>query len=61
MEQLMALGVVPRDPDSATRAFAILKVELAKEKAAWEMAQTKVKTLIQAVRDLKISANRFAA
>jgi hypothetical protein len=30
----MALGVVPSDPDSATKAFANLKAKLDKERAA---------------------------
>jgi hypothetical protein len=37
-EQLMALGVVPGDPDSAAKAFTNLKTELDKEKAAQEIA-----------------------
>jgi hypothetical protein len=32
-DQLMALGIVPDDPDSATKAFADLKIELDQEKA----------------------------
>jgi hypothetical protein len=34
MDQLMALGIIPGDPDSAAKAFADLRDELAKEKAA---------------------------
>jgi hypothetical protein len=34
-DRLMALGVVPGDPGSATKAFADLKTELDKERAAW--------------------------
>jgi hypothetical protein len=34
MDQLMALGIIPGDPDSAVKAFADLRDELAKEKAA---------------------------
>jgi hypothetical protein len=30
----MALGIVPGDPDSGSKAFADLKIELDKEKAA---------------------------
>jgi hypothetical protein len=30
----MALGIVPGDPDSTTKAFADMKAELEKEKAA---------------------------
>jgi VIT1/CCC1 family predicted Fe2+/Mn2+ transporter len=61
MEQLMALGVVPGDPDSATKAFIALKEELVKEKAARQIARAEVETLTRAVGDLKILANRFAA
>jgi predicted nucleic acid-binding Zn-ribbon protein len=56
----MSLGVVPSDLDSAAKAFANLKVELDKEKAARETAQTEVDTLTQAVKDLKISTDKFA-
>jgi hypothetical protein len=45
MEQLMALGVKPRDQDSATKIVVVLKSELAKEKAAWEKVQAKAGTL----------------
>jgi hypothetical protein len=33
-EQIMALGIVPSEPDSTAKAFTDLKVELEKEKAA---------------------------
>jgi hypothetical protein len=45
MEQLMALGMVPGDPDSSAKAFAGLRTELVKEKAAWEKAQIDLETL----------------
>jgi hypothetical protein len=61
MEQLMALGMVPGDPDSSAKAFAGLRTELAKEKAAWEKAQIDLETLTWVVGDLKISADRFTA
>jgi hypothetical protein len=38
MEQLMALGVVPGDPNSTAKGFFDLKAELEKEKAAREIA-----------------------
>jgi uncharacterized coiled-coil protein SlyX len=57
----MALGIVPGDLDSAAKAFADLKAELEKEKATQEMAQTEVDTLTQAVKDLKIFADKFVA
>jgi phage-related tail protein len=57
----MALGIVPGDPDSATKAFADLKIELDNEKAAWKAAQIEVDTLARAVKDLKISPDKFTA
>jgi predicted nucleic acid-binding Zn-ribbon protein len=59
-DQLMALGIIPGDPDSATKAFADLKTELDKEKANQKTAQIEADTLTQAVKDLKISADKFA-
>jgi hypothetical protein len=61
MEQLMALCMVPSDPNSATKAFADLKDELAKEKGTREIVQAKVDTLTRAVKSLKISADKFTA
>jgi hypothetical protein len=58
-EQLMSLGVIPGDPDLAAKAFTDLKNELDKEKAAREIAQTEVDTLSWAVKDLKISTDKF--
>jgi Ni,Fe-hydrogenase III component G len=55
----MALSVVPGDLDSATKAFADLKAELDKERAAWIASQVKINVLTQAVKDLKITAGRF--
>jgi hypothetical protein len=60
-KQLMALGLVPGDPDSAANAFVDLKIELDKEKVACITAQIKIDVLTQTVKDLKISADRFAA
>jgi phage-related tail protein len=57
----MALGIVPSDLDSAAKAFADLKAELEKEKVAWEMAHVEVDTLTRAVKDLKISTDKFIA
>jgi hypothetical protein len=56
----MALGIVPGDPDSATKAFVDLKTELDKEKAGQVAAQIEINVLTRAVKDLKISADRFA-
>jgi hypothetical protein len=57
----MALGIVPGNPDSAAKAFTDLKIELDKEKAAQIAGQIKIDVLTRAVKDLKISADRFAA
>jgi chromosome segregation ATPase len=57
----MALGIVPGDPDSATKAFADLKTELDNEKTVQKAAQIKVDMLARAVKDLKISADKFTA
>jgi hypothetical protein len=51
---------VPGDPDLA-KGFIDLKIELDQEKAAWITTQIKIDVLTQAVKDLKISADRFAA
>jgi predicted nucleic acid-binding Zn-ribbon protein len=56
----MAPGIIPGDPDSTTKAFADLKIELDKEKANRKTAQIEVDTLTRAVKDLKISADKFA-
>jgi hypothetical protein len=53
--QLMALGIIPGDPDSATTTLASLKVELDQERSAQLAAQIKVDVLTRAVKDLKIS------
>jgi uncharacterized coiled-coil protein SlyX len=57
----MALGIVPGDLDTTAKAFANMKVELEREKAAQEMAHAEVDTLTQAVKDLKIFADKFTA
>jgi hypothetical protein len=54
-------GIVLGDPDSATKAFVDLNTELDNEKAAWKAAQTEVDMLAQAVKDMKISADKFTA
>jgi hypothetical protein len=46
--------------DSETKAFADLKADLDEEKAARITAQIGVDVLSRAVRDLKISVDRFA-
>jgi hypothetical protein len=58
-DQLIALGIVPGDLDSTTKAFADLKTELDNEKAARKAAQIEVDMLSQVVKDLKISADKF--
>jgi chromosome segregation ATPase len=55
----MAPGIVAYDLDSATKAFADLKAELNKEKAARITGQVKINVLTWAVKDLKISTERF--
>jgi predicted nucleic acid-binding Zn-ribbon protein len=61
MEQLMALGVEPRDQDSAAKFLAALKSELAAEKATQVKAQAEADTLAQAIGDLKKKADGLAA
>jgi hypothetical protein len=58
--QLMALGIIPSAPGSKAKAFTDLKADLDEEKAAQVTAQTEVDLLSRAIRDLKISTNRFA-
>jgi hypothetical protein len=60
-DQLMALGIIPGDPDSAAKAFADTKTELDNEKTAEKAAQIDAKTLAWTVKDLNISAHKFAA
>jgi hypothetical protein len=52
----MALGIVPGDWDSDAKAFADLKAELEKERAAQEMAQDEVDTLTRASLLLKFAS-----
>jgi chromosome segregation ATPase len=56
----MALGILLGDLDSTAKAFANLKTELDKEKAAREIAQIEVDTLTEVVKDVNIIANKFA-
>jgi chromosome segregation ATPase len=56
----MALGVILGAPGSEAKAFTNLKADLDEEKAARVIAQIETDMLSQAVRDLKISADRFA-
>jgi chromosome segregation ATPase len=57
----MALGIILGDPDSAAKAFADLKTKLDKEKTTQKAAQIEVDMLAYTVKDLKISADKFAA
>jgi hypothetical protein len=57
----MALGIAPGDPDSTTKAFVDLKTELDMERATWVTGQVKIDVLTRAIKDLKISADRFMA
>jgi hypothetical protein len=59
-DQLMALGAIPGAPGSEAKAFTDLKADLDMEKAARVSAQIEADVLYQAVRDLKIYADRFA-
>jgi DNA-binding transcriptional regulator YiaG len=45
----------------AAKDFADLKTELDKEKTTQKVAQIEADTLAQVVKDLKISADKFAA
>jgi hypothetical protein len=56
----MALSIFPGDPDSVAKAFTDLKIEQDKEKVAQKIAQIEVDTLTWAIKDLKISADKFA-
>jgi chromosome segregation ATPase len=56
----MALGVVPGDSDSTTKAFANLKAELDEERAARIAGQAEIDMLTWVVKVLKIFADRFA-
>jgi chromosome segregation ATPase len=56
----MALGINPSTPDMTSKAFADLKANLDEENDARLAAQIEVNVLSRAVKDLKISANRFA-
>jgi chromosome segregation ATPase len=56
----MALGINPGTPYKTSKAFADLKANLDEENDARLAAQIEVNVLSRAVKDLKISANRFA-
>jgi hypothetical protein len=56
----MALGVILGALGSESKAFTDLKADLDEEIAARVTAQIEADVLSWAVRDLKISANRFA-
>jgi hypothetical protein len=57
----MDLSIVSSDPDLATKAIIDLKIQLDKEKAARIVGWIEINVLTRAVKDLKISANRFVA
>jgi hypothetical protein len=57
----MTLGIIPGDLDSVVKAFTDIKIELDKEKTTRKVAQIEVVTLARAVKELKISTNKFAA
>jgi hypothetical protein len=56
----MALGIILGTPYLVSKAFADMKVDLDEEKFAQLVAQVKVNVLSWAVKDLKISTDRFA-
>jgi hypothetical protein len=60
-DQLIALGIVPGNPDSTTKAFADLKTKQDNEKATQKVAKIEVDTLSRVVKDLKILADMFTA
>jgi chromosome segregation ATPase len=55
----MALGIIPHNLDSVTIAFAALNANLDEEKAAQLTADIEIDVLTQAIKDMKISADRF--
>jgi hypothetical protein len=57
----MTHGIIPGDLDSAAKAFTDFKIELDKEKTTQKAAQIEVIMLAWADKDLKISADKFAA
>jgi hypothetical protein len=57
----MDLIIIPSNLDSATKAFADLKADLDGEKAARLAAHIEVDVLARGVKDLKISADKFAS
>jgi hypothetical protein len=59
-DKLMALDIIPGNPDLVDQAFADLKADLDGEKAARLAAQIKIDVLSRAVKDPKISTDKFA-
>jgi hypothetical protein len=57
----MALNIIPSALDSATKTFVDLKAGLDEEKAARLIAQIEVDVISWAVRDMKVSADRFTS
>jgi hypothetical protein len=57
----VALGIIPGAPDSPAKAFPDLKADLDEEKVTQLIAQIDVDVLSRVVRNLKISADRFAS
>jgi hypothetical protein len=56
----MALDIIPSNLNLAAKALADLKVDLDREKAARLTTQIEVDVLSWAVKDLKISNDKFA-
>jgi hypothetical protein len=57
----LALDIIPGAPDSAAKAFVDLKADVDEEKAVRLIAQIEVDVLTRAVRDMRISADKFAS
>jgi hypothetical protein len=56
----MAHGIIPNALDSASKAYADMKADPDREKAARLAAQLEIDVLSRAVKDLEISVDRFA-
>jgi septal ring factor EnvC (AmiA/AmiB activator) len=57
----MALNIMPRDLDSATKSLTTLKAELVEAKTICKKAQVEAETLARAVKELKKTTDQFLA
>jgi archaellum component FlaC len=55
----MALDIIPNALDPVSKDFADMKADLDEEKAARLAAQVEVDVLSRAIKDLKLSTDRF--